>query len=177
MTDQVTYTRGQLALDDAQFAMRAHRLTYSVVQTRLREAALEEATDQVAHLEERVATLAPLHTADARRVMALTAEVDQLRALAVAGELDRVLATLIPAMEAIGARVRALAEDLAAAATLAERAQEYANLLPRETIRQRVAANEIAERVRGMRELTRLLGHFMGEEPTDDRRDRGGGGG
>jgi hypothetical protein len=83
-----------------------------------------------------------------------------------------VLTTLIPVMEAIGARVRALADDLATAATLTERAQEYANMLPRETIRQRVAANEIAERVRGMRELTRLPGHFMGEKRADDRRDR-----
>jgi hypothetical protein len=177
MNDDTAYAQGQVALDDARFMMLADRLTYAVVQTRLREAALEEAEDQVAHQEERFATHAPLDSANAHRVAALTAEVDQLRALAIAGELDRVLATLIPAMEAIGARVRALAEDLAAAATLAERAQEYANLLPRETIRQRVAANEIAERVRGLRELTRLLGHFMGEEPTDDRRDRGGGGG
>ncbi len=74
------------------------------------------------------------------------------------------LATLIPAMEAIGARVRALADDLAAAATLAERAQAYANMLPRETIRQRVAANEIAARVRAMGELTNLLCYLMGEE-------------
>jgi arginine deiminase len=75
-------------------------------------------------------------------------------------------------METIGARVRSLTDDLADAATLAERAQEYANMLPRETIRQRVAANEIAERVRGMQELTRLLSHFMGEERADHRRDR-----
>lgn len=87
MTDQATYTREQIALDDARFTMRAHRLTYSVVQTRLREAALEEAADQVAHLEERIATLAPVNSADSRRVMALTAEVDQLHALALAGEL------------------------------------------------------------------------------------------
>ena len=167
MTDQANYTRGQIALDDARFMLRADRLTYAVVQTRLREAALEEAEDQVAHLEERWDALAPLDTANARRVAALTAEVDQLRALAVAGELDQVLATLIPAMETIGARVRDLADDLASAATLAERAQEYANTLPRETIRQRIAANEIAERLRGMQELTRLLGHFLGEEPTD----------
>jgi chromosome segregation ATPase len=164
MTDRANYTQGQIALDDARFMMHADRLTYAVVQTRLREAALEEAEDQVAHLEERWDALAPLDTANARRVAALAAEVDQLRALAVAGELDQVLATLIPAMEAIGARVRDLASDLARAASLAERAQEYANMLPRETIRQRVAANEIAERVRGMQELTRLLGHFMGEE-------------
>ena len=39
--------------------------------------------------------------------------------------------------------------------------------LPRETIRQRIAANEIAERVRGMQELTRLLSHFLGEKPAD----------
>ena len=154
------------------FTMRAHRLTYSVVQTRLREAALEEAEDQVTHLEGRMAILAPLNITDARRVMALTAEVDQLHALALAGELDQVLATLIPVMEEIGARVRALAADLSTAAALTERAQEYANMLPRETIRQRVAANEIAERVRGMRELTRLLGHFMGEESADNRRDQ-----
>ena len=172
MTDQANDTGEQIALNDARFTMLAHRLTYSVVQTRLREAALEEAEDQVAHLEERIATLAPLNTADARRVMLLTAEVDQLHARAVAGELDQVLATLIPAMEAIGARVRALADELATAATLAERAQAYANMLPRETIRQRVAANEIAERVRGMRELTRLLGHFMGAELADARRDQ-----
>jgi predicted nucleic acid-binding Zn-ribbon protein len=164
MTDRANYTQGQIALDDARFMMHADRLTYAVVQTRLREAALEEAEDQVAHLEERWDALAPLDTANAHRVAALAAEVDQLRALAVAGELDQVLATLIPAMEAIGARVRDLASDLARAASLAERAQEYANMLPRETIRQRVAANEIAERVRGMQELTRLLGHFMGEE-------------
>ena len=69
MTDQATYTREQIALDDARFTMRAHRLTYSVVQTRLREAALEEAADQVAHLEERIATLAPVNSADSRRVM------------------------------------------------------------------------------------------------------------
>jgi hypothetical protein len=171
MTDRANYTQGQIALDDARFMMHADRLTYAVVQTRLREAALEEAEDQVAHLEERWDALAPLDTANARRVAALAAEVDQLRALAVAGELDQVLATLIPAMEAIGARVRSLTEDLADAATLAERAQEYANMLPRETIRQRVAANEIAERVRGMQELTRLLCHFMGEARADHRRD------
>ncbi len=166
MTDQDNYTHGRIALDDARFTMLAHRLTYTVVQTRLRDAALEEVADQVAHLEERIATLAPLNSADARRVMALTAEVDQLHALAVAGELDRVLATLIPAMETIGGRVRALADDLATAATLAERAQQCANTLPRETIRQRIAAHEVAERVRGMQELTRLLGHFLGEEPA-----------
>jgi predicted nucleic acid-binding Zn-ribbon protein len=172
MNDRTAYLQGQIALDDARFMMRADRLTYAVVQTRLREAALEEAEDQVAHLEERWDALAPLDSANARRVAALTAEVDQLRALALAGELDQVLATLIPAMETIGARVRDLADDLARAATLAERAQEYANMLPRETIRQRVAANEIAERVRGMQELTRLLSHFMGEERADHRRDR-----
>jgi hypothetical protein len=70
--------------------------------------------------------------------------------------------------------VRDLADDLASAATLAERAQEYANTLPRETIRQRIAANEIAERLRGMQELTRLLGHFLGEEPTDRPPTRSG---
>ncbi len=164
MNDQTAYTQGQIALDDARFLLRANRLTYTVVQTRLREAALEEAAEQVAHLEERIATLAPLDSANARRVAMLTAEVDQLRALAVAGELDQVLATLIPTMETIRARVRGLAEDLAAAAALAERAQQCANTLPRETIRQRVAANEVAERVRGMQELTRLLGHFLSEE-------------
>jgi hypothetical protein len=172
MYDQTNFMRRQMALDDARFVLHAGRLTYAVVQTRLREAALEEAEDQVAHLAERWDALAPLDIANARRVAALTAEVDQLRALAVAGELDRVLATLIPAMETIGARVHALADDLATAATLAERAQEYANTLPRETIRQRVVANEVAERVRGMQELTRLLGHFLGEEPADHRRDR-----
>ena len=172
MIDQANYTQGRIALDDARFMMLAHRLSYSVVQTRLREAALEEAADQVAHLEERIAALAPLNTADARRVTMLTAEVDQLHALAVAGELDQILAALIPAMETIGARVRALADDLAAAAALAERAQACANMLPGEAIRQRVAANQIAERVRGMRELTRLLGHFMGEELADDRREQ-----
>ncbi len=166
MNDQTAYTQGQIALDDARFMMRAHRLTYTVVQTRLREAAFEEAEEQVAHLEERLDALAPLDTANARRVAMLTAEVDQLHALAVAGELDRVLATLIPTMETIGARVHALADDLATAATLAERAQQCANMLPRETIRQRIAANEVAERVRGMQELTRLLGHFLGEEPA-----------
>jgi hypothetical protein len=172
MIDQANYMQGQIALNDARFMMLAHRLTYSVVQTRLREAAIEEAEDQVAHLEERIATLAPLNTADARRVMMLTTEVDQLHALAVASELDQILATLIPAMETIGARVREFADDLATAATLAERAQACANMLPGEAIRQRVAANQIAERVRGMRELTRLLCHFMGEERTDDRRDQ-----
>lgn len=172
MTDQPNETREEMVLDDARFVMQAHRLTYAIVQTRLREAAFEEAEEQVAHLEGRIATLAPLNSADARRVMMLTAEVDRLHALAVAGELDQILATLIPTMEAVGARVRALADDLATAATLAERAQECANLLPRETIRQRVAANEIAERVRGMRELTRLLGHFMGEERAGDQRNQ-----
>ncbi len=167
MNDQADYIQKQIALDDARFMLHADRLTYAVVQTRLREAALEEAEEQVAHLEERWDTLAPLDTANARRVAVLTAEVDRLRALGVAGEMDQVLATLISAMETIGARVRALADDLASAAILAERAQEYANMLPRERIRQRIAANEIAERVRGMQELTRLLGHFLGEEPTD----------
>ncbi len=166
MNNHTAYMQGQIALDDARFLLLAKRLTYTVVQTRLREAALEEAAEQVAHLEERIATLAPLDTANARRVAMLTAEVDQLHALAVAGELDQVLATLIPTMETIGMRVRALADDLAAAATLAERAQQCANTLPRETIRQRIAANEVAERVRGMQELTRLLGHFLGEEPA-----------
>jgi hypothetical protein len=172
MNDHSAYTRGQIALDDARFLMHANRVTYAVVQARLHEAALEEAEEQVAHLEERWDALALLDTEKARRVAALTSEVDQLRALAVAGELDQVLASLVPAMEAIGARVRSLADDLADAATLAERAQEYANMLPRETIRQRVAANEIAERVRGMQELTRLLCHFMGEELADHRRAR-----
>ncbi len=167
MDDHTASTQGQIALDDARFMMLSDRLTYTVVQTRLREAALEGATDQVAHLEERIATLAPLDSANARRVAMLTAEVDQLHALVVAGELNQVLATLIPAMETISARVRALTDDLAAAASLAERAQQCANTLPRETIRQRIAANEIAERVRGMQELTRLLGHFLGEKPAD----------
>jgi quercetin dioxygenase-like cupin family protein len=94
MTDRANYTQGQIALDDARFMMHADRLTYAVVQTRLREAALEEAEDQVAHLEERWDALAPLDTANARRVAALAAEVDQLRALAVAGELDQVLVVL-----------------------------------------------------------------------------------
>jgi hypothetical protein len=177
MTDQANYTRGRIALDDARFMMLAHRLTFSVVQTRLREAALEEAEDQVAHLEGRVAALAPLHAADARRVTVLTAEVDRMHALAVAGELDQVLATLVPAMGTIRARVRALADDLAVAATRAEPAQACADMLPGEAIRQRVAANQIAERVRGMRELTRLLGHFMGDEPTDERRNQESDGG
>ncbi len=167
MNDQTASTQGQIALDDARFLLHADRLTYAVVQTRLREAALEEAEEQVAHLEERLDALAPLDSANAHRVAMLTAEVDQLRALAVAGELDQVLATLIPTMETIRTRVRALADDLATAGRLAERAQQCANMLPRETIRQRVAANEIAERVRGMQELTRLLGHFLGEKPAD----------
>jgi hypothetical protein len=47
MTDHGSDMRGQIALDDARFTMFAHRLTYSTVQTRLREAALEEAEDQV----------------------------------------------------------------------------------------------------------------------------------
>jgi hypothetical protein len=80
MNDRTAYLQGQIALDDARFMMRADRLTYAVVQTRLREAALEEAEDQVAHLEERWDALAPLDSANARRVAALTAEVDQLRA-------------------------------------------------------------------------------------------------
>lgn len=172
MNDHSAYMKGQIALDDARFMMHANRVTYAVVQARLREAALEEAEEQIAHLEERWDVLAPLDTENARRVAALTAEVDQLRALAVASELDQVLATLVPVMEAIGARVRSLADDLAGAATLAERAREYANMLPRETIRQRVAANEIAERVRGMQELTRLICHFMGDDRADHRRDR-----
>ncbi len=41
--------------------------------------------------------------------------------------------------------------------------------LPRETIRQRIAANEIAERVRGMQERTRPLGHFLGRNRPNDR--------
>lgn len=164
MADQTDYMHGQIALDDARLAMHAHRLTYAVVQTRLREAAIEQAEDQVAHLEEWYDALAPLDTADARRVAALTAEVDRLHIQAVAGELDQVLAALIPAMERIGARVHDLADDLAAAAALAERAQRCANMLPRESIRQRCTANEVAERVRGMRDLARLLGYFLGEE-------------
>jgi hypothetical protein len=172
MSNREAYAQARTTLNDARFTMLAHRLTYSVVQTRLREAALEEAAEQVAHLEERIATLAPIHTADARRMMALTVEAEQLRALAVAGELDQMLATLLPAMETIGVRVRALAADLASAATLAERAQAYANMLPRETIRQRVAANEIAARVQAMSELTSLLAYLMGEEPAHDRREQ-----
>ncbi len=130
MSDQPNERREEMVLADARFAMQAHRLTYAIVQTRLREAAFEEAEGQVAHLEDRIAALAPLNSADARRVMMLPAEVDRLHALSVAGELDRVLATLIPTMEAIGARVR------------------------------------------GMRELTRLLGHFMGEERAGDQRNQ-----
>jgi hypothetical protein len=130
MSDQPNERREEMVLADARFAMQAHRLTYAIVQTRLREAAFEEAEEQVAHLEDRIAALAPLNSADARRVMMLPAEVDRLHALSVAGELDRVLATLIPTMEAIGARGR------------------------------------------GMRELTRLLGHFMGEERAGDQRNQ-----
>ncbi len=130
MSDQPNERREVMVLADARFAMQAHRLTYAIVQTRLREAAFEEAEEQVAHLEDRIAALAPLNSADARRVMMLPAEVDRLHALSVAGELDRVLATLIPTMEAIGARGR------------------------------------------GMRELTRLLGHFMGEEWAGDQRNQ-----
>ena len=130
MSDQPNERREEMVLADARFAMQAHRLTYAIVQTRLREAAFEEAEEQVAHLEDRIAALAPLNSADARRVMMLPAEVDRLHALSVAGELDRVLATLIPTMEAIGARGR------------------------------------------GMRELTRLLGHFMGEEWAGDQRNQ-----
>jgi len=51
MNDQTTYTREQIALDDARFLLLAERLTSTVVQTRLHEAALEEAAEQGAHLE------------------------------------------------------------------------------------------------------------------------------
>ncbi len=98
------------------------------------------------------------------------AEVDRLHVFTMADEQDQVLATLIATMEAIGARVRALADDLVIAATLVERAQGLANMLPHKTMQQRVAANEIAEHVRGMQELTQRLGDVMEEQLTDARR-------
>lgn len=176
MTYQDDYTQARITLDAASIAMLATRLTYSTIQVRLREAALEEEEDQVADLEKRSEALAPLLDTRTRRAAALTAEAEQLRVLAVAEDLDATLTTLTAMMAAIGAQVRQLADDLAVAVTFAERAQQSANTLPEEKFRLRLAANEVATRMRAMRELTAILGRFMGEDfPRElpDERDGG----
>ncbi len=163
MTDHEDYLREQAVLDATRVAALSHRLTYTIVQTRLREAAMEGAVDQVAYLEERSDVLAPPLATDTQRVAALTAAVEQLRVRAVAVATEDLLAALRTTVRAIDAQVQRLRADLAAAVALAARAQQYADALPQEQLPQRIAANEIGERLRAMDELASLLYHLAGQ--------------
>lgn len=158
------YARVVTARDAAYAALLARRLTYTVVQTRLREAAIEEAADAVAYLEARSDALAPQIAVDMRRVAALTEEAERLRVRAIAAALEPLLNELGLAVRAMTAQLHTLSNDLRAAIALAEQTQRYAAVLPKTELRQRVAANEAAERLRAMEELTRLL-CLLAEEP------------
>lgn len=168
MSEEDAYAQAEIALQVARRIMFAHRLTYSRVQVRLREAAMEQAEAQAADLEARGDALAPLVAADAHRVAALTAAVEQLRVRAVAVAVGQILTELTAIAEAIGTQVAQLRTDLHTAVALAERAQQYANTLSAGHLRERVAANEAAERLRAMVELTQLLHHLMGEHTPPD---------
>jgi chromosome segregation ATPase len=167
--DASEYEQKRIALTELRQSLLSQRLTYSVVQTRLREAAIEEAEQQIAHLQERQQALAPAITTTTRQVAELTAEVQRLHVNALTRALEQAATQLTGALVTIDTQVRALCAELPAAIALAERAQEYANNLPALYIRERVAANEAAERLRAMEDVVRLLCFLIGEEAPPDR--------
>ncbi len=122
MVEENRYAQAEIALRTARRMMFARRLTYSIIQVRLREAAIEQAEPQAAALEAREDALAPLMATDMRRVAALTAAVEQLHISAAAEALEQILTALTTTVGAIGAQVAQLSADLQTAIALAERA-------------------------------------------------------
>jgi hypothetical protein len=163
MADEYTDTRAEIALQEASQIMLVHRLTYSRVQVRLREAAIEQAEEQVAALQAREDALAPLATADMHRLAALTAAAYQRRIRAVAAALEQILIELTATVGVIGPQVAQLCADRRMVVALAERAQRYAGTLPAKYLRERVAANEATERLRAIEEMAHLLCYLLGE--------------
>jgi hypothetical protein len=158
------YAQKRAVLESVRHAMLADRLRFSVVQVRLREAAIEQAEEQVAYLEEREAALGPVVTAAARRVADLAAEVERLRMHTLADGLEQTITDLSSAVRAIETHVRQVYTDIQTALGLAERAQRYADSLPTAYLRERVATNETSGRLRAMDELVRLLVYLLGEQ-------------
>lgn len=153
MTKWDDYIRANADYTTAYLALLSSRETYVTLQSRLREAAAEEANDQMTDLEARVAALAPLVEEHTRHVGALAAEAEELRARAVVDDLSTVLdvlAILVDMAERFGAQMPRPADVFATAAMLAERAQQYAGTLPKEEYRLRAASNELAMRVQEM---------------------------
>lgn len=162
------YARAVTARDAARTALLARRLTYRVVQTRLREAAIEEVADAVTYLEARSDALAPQIAVDMRRVAALTEEAERLRVHAIAAALEPLLTELGIAVRAMMVQLHTLSGDLRAAVALAEQAQRCADALPKTELRRRIAANEASEWLWAMEELTRLLCFLVGEPPLPE---------
>jgi hypothetical protein len=147
------YQRARADCDAARLTLSATLATWATVQTQLREATLEEAADQIPHLEDRAATLATLVESQTHRMVALAAEVERLRALAVDDDLDPILATLTTVadvMETFGAPVPLVGRDLAAVEALVERLQQDADMLPKEEVQRRDSANVAVMRVRAL---------------------------
>jgi chromosome segregation ATPase len=167
--DGNAYEQKRNALAAVRHSMLAERVMYSVVQARLREAAIEQAEEQAAYLEERQQALEPVVTTATRQVAELTAEVEQLRVSSVAQALEYTITELTTAVRTLGTEVRELCVELATALALAERAQHYANSLPGMHLRERVAANETAERLRAMDDVIHLLCYLLGEREPPGR--------
>lgn len=145
------YVRAQADCDAARRALSATLATYATAQTRLREATLEEAADQVPHLEERAATLASLVDSQTHQMVVLAAEVERLRILAVDDDLDPILATLTTVadvMETFGAPVPLSGRDRAVVEALVERVQQDTDTLPKEDVQRRASANVAVMRMR-----------------------------
>jgi chromosome segregation ATPase len=173
MADENTATQAKIALRETRRIMLGHRLTYSRIQVRLREAAIEQAEEQVAALQARADALEPLVTADMRRVAELTVEAEEIRLRAVAAALEQILIELTATVGAIGVQVRQLRTDLQTAVAQVERAQRYADTLPVGLLQERVAANEAAERLRAMDELMHLLCSLLSKQEPHDRDETG----
>jgi chromosome segregation ATPase len=163
------YEQKRNTLAALRHSMLAERVTYSVVQARLREAAIEQAEAQAAYLEERLQALEPLVTTATRRVAELTADVEQLRVNAVAQALEQTVTALTTAVRTLDTQIRELCAELPTALALAERAQQYANSLPAGHLRERIATNETAERLRAMDDLVHLLCYLLGERELPGR--------
>jgi hypothetical protein len=175
MTIWEDYTRARADCDAARRTLSATLATYTTVQTRLREATLEEAADQVPHLEDRAATLASQVDSQTRQVVALGAEVERLRVLTVDDDLDPIVATLTTiadVMETFGAPVPLLGHDLAVVEALVERVQQEADALPKEDVQRRDSANVAAMRMRALLHLPpRQVDAHMTVTPTSTPTD------
>jgi hypothetical protein len=151
MTIREDYARARADCDAARLTLSATLATYATVQTRLREATMEGAEDQVAHLEDRDATLAALVDSQTRQVVALAADAERLRTRAVDDDLDPVLATLTTiadVIETFGGRGPVVGRDLVVVDELVERVAQDVDRLPKEDTQRRAAANVAVMRLR-----------------------------